>query len=116
VRGRASNKFYCINLNGFNGSVVQPNVLVAPESVATEVAGAHPVDNLTALQFQIHNDLRAQHPDWVQSNGDCPTCDFYEARLAELLEGYAVNGSDEFAAAVHRALQQAAAVNRLPAI
>lgn len=37
------------------------------------------------LQEQIHNDLRRQHPDWVESNGDCPTCDSYESRLAELL-------------------------------
>ena len=37
------------------------------------------------LQEQIHNDLRRQHPDWVESNGDCPTCDSYESRLAKLL-------------------------------
>jgi hypothetical protein len=29
--------------------------------------------------------LRIQHPDWVQPNGDCPTCDSYERRLAELI-------------------------------
>jgi hypothetical protein len=84
--------------------------------VASQVAGSRPVDKLSALQFQIHNDLRVQHPDWVESNGDCPECDFYEARLAELLEGYAVNGSDESAAAVHRTLQEAAVANRLPAV
>jgi hypothetical protein len=37
------------------------------------------------LQQQIHEDLRIQHPDWVEPNGDCPTCDSYELRLAELL-------------------------------
>jgi hypothetical protein len=37
------------------------------------------------LQRQIHNDLRLQHPDWVEPNGECPTCDSYESRLAELL-------------------------------
>jgi hypothetical protein len=37
------------------------------------------------LQQQIHEDLRIQHPDWVKPNGDCPTCDSYESRLAELL-------------------------------
>jgi hypothetical protein len=37
------------------------------------------------LQQQIHEDLRIQHPDWVDPNGDCPTCDSYESRLAELL-------------------------------
>ncbi len=37
------------------------------------------------LQQQIHNDLRVQHPDWIEPNGDCPTCASYESRLAELL-------------------------------
>jgi hypothetical protein len=39
----------------------------------------------TELQHQIHEDLRVQHPEWVEPNGDCPTCDSYELRLAELL-------------------------------
>jgi hypothetical protein len=37
------------------------------------------------LLQQIHDDLRIQHPEWVQPNGQSPTCDFYEARLMELL-------------------------------
>ena len=37
------------------------------------------------LQPQIHEDLRIQHPEWVEPNGDGPTCDSYESRLAELL-------------------------------
>lgn len=37
------------------------------------------------LQQQIHDDLRVQHPEWVEPNGDCPTCESYESRLAELL-------------------------------
>lgn len=37
------------------------------------------------LQKQIHRALRVQHPDWVESNGNCPTCDSYESRLAHLL-------------------------------
>ncbi len=37
------------------------------------------------LRQQIHHDLRFQHPDWVEPNGKCPTCDSYESRLAELL-------------------------------
>ncbi len=74
----------------------------------------HSVDDLTALQMQIHDDLRTQHPEWVQANGDCPTCEFYEARLAELLEAYVRGSSDESAAAVHRGIQDAASANRLP--
>jgi len=38
------------------------------------------------LQQQIHHALRVQHPDWVEPNGTCPTCDSYESRLAELLD------------------------------
>jgi hypothetical protein len=43
------------------------------------------IQSYTELQQQIHEDLRIQHPDWVEPNGDCPTCDSYESRLAELL-------------------------------
>jgi hypothetical protein len=37
------------------------------------------------LQEKIHNDLRVQHPEWIQPDGGCPTCESYEQRLAELL-------------------------------
>jgi hypothetical protein len=37
------------------------------------------------LRKQIHNDLRVQHPEWVQPNGESPMCDSYEARLMETL-------------------------------
>ncbi len=43
------------------------------------------IHSYTALQQQIHEDLRIQHPDWVEPNGNCPTCDSYESRLADLL-------------------------------
>ena len=43
------------------------------------------IHSYSELQQQIHDDLRLQHPDWVQPNGDCPRCDSYELRLAELL-------------------------------
>ena len=39
----------------------------------------------TELRQQIHDDLRIQHPEWVAPNGESPMCDFYEARLMELL-------------------------------
>jgi hypothetical protein len=37
------------------------------------------------LRKQIHDDLRIQHPEWVQPNGESPLCDSYEARLMETL-------------------------------
>ncbi len=38
------------------------------------------------LQQEIHQALRVQHPEWVQSNGDSPCCDAYDARFAEILK------------------------------
>jgi hypothetical protein len=46
----------------------------------------HQIHSYSELQQQIHEDLRTQHPDWIEPNGDCPTCDAYESRLAKLLE------------------------------
>jgi len=43
------------------------------------------IHSYTALQRQIHEALRAQHPEWVEPNGDSPICDSYEQRLSELL-------------------------------
>ena|SRR5437870_7167049 len=46
----------------------------------------HQIHTYSALLRQIHNDLRIQHPDWIQPNGDSPLCDSYEARLMKLLD------------------------------
>jgi len=46
---------------------------------------AQGIHTYTELQRQIHNDLRLQHPEWVQSNGESPICDSYEVRLMKLL-------------------------------
>jgi hypothetical protein len=46
----------------------------------------HQIYTYTELQKQIHDDLRIQHPEWVEPNGECPTCDSYEARLMEVLD------------------------------
>ena len=40
---------------------------------------------LFKLQQEIHDALRVQHPDWIEPNGGCLTCESYESRLAELL-------------------------------
>ena len=47
---------------------------------------SHQVDTYADLLQQIRNDLRLQHPEWIQPNGQCPMCDCYEARLIELLD------------------------------
>jgi len=67
----------------------------------------HQIHTYTKLQQQIHDDLRIQHPEWVESNGESPMCDSYEARLTELLDASTRTGSNGSIAATHRALEQA---------
>jgi len=60
------------------------------------MARPHEIRTYTELLQQIHNELRIQHPEWVQSNGESPMCDAYEVRLTELLDkltGRAPNNS-----------------------
>ena len=37
------------------------------------------------LQRTMHDTLLVQHPEWVERDGNCPTCDDYDRRFAELL-------------------------------
>jgi hypothetical protein len=46
----------------------------------------HQMHTYAQLRRQIHDDLRMQHPEWVQPNGECPTCDSYETRLMKTLD------------------------------
>ena len=43
------------------------------------------------LRQEIHDALREQHPEWIEQNGDCPTCESYESRFAELLDLFQSN-------------------------
>ena len=45
----------------------------------------HQLPTYADLRKQIHKDLRIQHPEWIQPNGESPICDSYEARLMETL-------------------------------
>jgi len=54
-------------------------------SLANPMAVPHQIHTYTELLQQIHDDLRIQHPEWVEPNGESPMCDSYEARLMELL-------------------------------
>jgi len=51
------------------------------------------VQGYAELQREVHDALRAQHPEWIEADGKSPTCDSYELRLAELL----VSHRNEFA-------------------
>ncbi len=57
---------------------------------------AHQVHTYIELRQQIHDDLRIQHPEWVQPNGESPLCDSCEARLTEMLDTLTRRGSNEW--------------------
>lgn len=50
---------------------------------------SYKIRTFSELREQIHNDLRLQHPEWIEPSGESPLCDFYEARLMELLGAHA---------------------------
>ena len=76
------------------------NVLARP------IAMAHQIHTYTELQQRIHDDLRIQHPEWVQPNGESAACDSYEARLTEMLDTLMARRPNE-PIVPHRALEQA---------
>ena len=51
----------------------------------TTPIGFGEIGSYVQLQHQIHDALREQHPEWIEKNGECPTCESYESRFAELL-------------------------------
>jgi hypothetical protein len=66
----------------------------------------HEIHTYSALLRQIHNDLRIQHPEWIQQNGESPMCDSYEARLMELLFASMPTESNDNIALPDRELSQ----------
>ena len=56
------------------------------ESLPKSMAVLHQIHTYIELRQQIHDDLRVQHPEWVETNGGSPMCDFYEGRLMDLLD------------------------------
>ncbi len=68
------------------------------------IAMSPQIHTYTELRQQFHHDLRIQHPEWVEPNGESPMCDSYEARLMELLDSLTRMGSNESIATPHRAL------------
>ena len=52
------------------------------------------VPGYTELQRELHDALRAQHPEWIEADGKSPTCDYYESRFAELLVSHRAHFSE----------------------
>ncbi len=63
------------------------------------IAMSHQIHTYTELQQQIHDDLRIQHPEWIEPNGESSMC------LMELLDTLTRRGSNESIAAPQRALE-----------
>ena len=68
------------------------------------IAASRQIHTYAELRKQIHHDLRTQHPEWLQPNGESPMCDSYESRFVELLAPLTRRGSDESTARSHRTL------------
>jgi hypothetical protein len=64
------------------------SVVVDDFTKATVASGK--IHTYAELRQQIHDDLRLQHPEWIGSSGESPMCDFYEARLMDLLGATAI--------------------------
>src|SRR2546423_13828715 len=47
--------------------------------VPMPIAMSHQLHTYTELRQQIHNDLRVQHPEWIESSDQSPMCDSYDA-------------------------------------
>jgi hypothetical protein len=60
------------------------------------------IHTYSELVQMIHNDLRIQHPEWVEPDGESPICDCYEARLVKQLEALKAEGANESIVAHHR--------------
>jgi hypothetical protein len=74
-----------VSLGNERRKIDQPSCATI-ESLPKSMAVLHQIHTYTELRQQIHDDLRIQHPEWVEPNGGSPMCDFYEARLLELLD------------------------------
>jgi hypothetical protein len=71
---------------------------VTVESFTNPIAMSPQIHTYTELRQQIHDDLRIQHPEWIQPNGESPICDSYESRLTGLLDTLTRRGSTEYSA------------------
>ena len=60
-------------------------------SRTTSMAVPHQIHTYTELRQQIHDDLRIQHPEWVEPNGESPMCDSYESRLTRNARHFTAN-------------------------
>jgi hypothetical protein len=70
------------------------------ESFAKPMSVHHQIHTYIELRQQIHHDLRVQHPEWVEPNGES------SMRLMELLDTLTRREPNESIVDIHRALEQ----------
>ena len=75
-----------VRMNISATSFVQQVVPAAQKVVFKPAVVGHPIQTVAELRQQIHDDLRRQHPEWIEPGGESSMCDFYESRLSQLLE------------------------------
>jgi len=63
-------------------------------NVRVGLARARRIGSYAELQEQLHRDLLAQHPEWIQPDGNCPKCDDYDRRFAELISFFRTGSLD----------------------
>jgi hypothetical protein len=78
------------------------------ESFSKPIPLHQQIHTYAELRQQIHDDLRVQHPDWVERDGKSPMCDSYEARLVELLDSLTRSESTHAIVDPHRLLEHGA--------
>jgi len=67
----------------------------------TSASSSGEIRSYVQLQREIHDALREQHPEWIEQDGDCPTCESYESRFAELLELFESHERKSIASSEH---------------
>jgi hypothetical protein len=64
------------------------NIELPLKNAANWRSGSRQVRTYAELQRQLHLDLLAQHPEWIDADGNSPTCDSYDRRLSELISSF----------------------------
>ena len=84
-------------MNKRASSFVQLVVFAAHKAAFKTLVVGQRAHTVAELRQQIHDDLRRQHPEWIEPGGESPMCDFYEARLTQLLEACAQSSAAKVA-------------------
>ncbi len=72
-------------------AVIYRSPISSAMKMKTSASSPGEIGSYVQLQHQIHDAPREQHPEWIEQSGDCPTCESYELRFAELLNIFQSN-------------------------